>query len=105
VLYYLIYNPEHWKRDTHEPFEVYHLEKGEYVRQLGSPVWMPEIRLGIDCEQGVYEGWTREWLYWFDQSSNRLPTPVEVAQQEHQWANQEQQKAERETATQRRPDC
>ncbi len=105
MLYYLIYNPEHWKRDKHEPFEVYRLENDEYVRQLSNPVWMPEIRLGIDCEQGVYEGWTREWLYWFGQSSNRLPTPVEVAQQEQQRANQEQQKAERETATQRRPDC
>lgn len=59
------------------------------------PKSVPELSttvvLGIDCEQGVYEGWTREWLYWFDQSGNRLPTPAEVAQQERQRADQEQQ--------------
>ncbi|MEO1093583.1 MAG: hypothetical protein AAFX01_01620 [Cyanobacteria bacterium J06638_28] len=28
----------------------------------------------------------REWLYWFDQDGNRLPTPEELAQQEQQRA-------------------
>ena len=30
VLYYVIYNPWHWERDRHQPFEVYKLENGEY---------------------------------------------------------------------------
>lgn len=91
VLYYVIYNPDYWKRDKHEPFEVHRLTDGKYVRQSGNPIWMPEISLGIDREQETYEGWTREWLYWFDQEGSRHPTPAEVAQQERQRATQEQQ--------------
>lgn len=91
VLYYVIYNPDYWKRDKHEPLEVYRLTDGEYIRQYGDPIWMPEISLGIDREHGIYEGWTREWLYWYDQQGNRLPTAAEVAEQERQRATQERQ--------------
>ena len=101
VLYYVIYNPEYWQRDKHEPFEVYRLESGDYVRQLGEPVWMPEIGLGIGCAQGTYKGWNREWLYWFDQQGKRFLSPDEEAtslrqqlQQERQRAEQERQRAE-----------
>ena len=100
VLYYVIYNPEYWQRDEHEPFEVYRLESGDYVRQL-EPVWMPEIGLGIGCAQGTYKGWNREWLYLFDQQGKRFPSPDEEAaslrqqlQQERQRAEQERQRAE-----------
>ncbi|MFE1746899.1 Uma2 family endonuclease [Coleofasciculus sp. H7-2] len=86
VLYYLIYNPDYGKRDKHDSFEVYRLENGVYERQMGSPVWMPEIELGIGCEVGTHEGYTREWLYWYDQNGNKLSTPGEVAQQERQRA-------------------
>jgi Uma2 family endonuclease len=30
VLYYLIYNPEFWQRDRHQPFELYKLADGDY---------------------------------------------------------------------------
>jgi Uma2 family endonuclease len=30
VLYYIIYNPEFWRRDGHQPFEVYKLVNGVY---------------------------------------------------------------------------
>jgi Uma2 family endonuclease len=30
VLYYLVYNPEFWRRDGHQPFELYKLDKGKY---------------------------------------------------------------------------
>ena len=33
VKYYLIYNPEHYKRDKHEPFELYELVRGQYKRK------------------------------------------------------------------------
>jgi hypothetical protein len=78
VLYYTIYNSDYWKRDKHDPFEVYCLERGAYVRQRGNPVWMPEIGLGIGYEQGTHEGWSREWLYWYDQQGNRFPAPENV---------------------------
>ncbi len=94
VLYYVVYNPEYWVRDKREPFEVYRLTNSEYVLQQGEPVWMPEIGLGIGRGQGIYAGWQREWLYWFDQQGNRFPTPDEQAQQAQQQAQQAQQQLE-----------
>lgn len=71
VLYYIIYNPEYWQRDRHQPFEVYRLVNGTYRLQIGDPIWMPEIALGIG--QGIrdFAGVRREILYWFDESGNR----------------------------------
>lgn len=93
VLYYVIYNPNYWQRDKHDPFEVYRLVEGEYVRQPGEPVWMPEVGLGIGRGTGTYEGWTREWLYWYSQQGERLLTPEERLEQELQRAEQAQRKA------------
>ncbi len=94
VLYYVIYNPDYWRRDKHDPFEVYRLVEGEYIRQSGEPVWMPEVGLGIGRGIGTYEGWTREWLYWYDQQGQRLLTPEESLEQELQQAQQMRQRAE-----------
>ena len=79
VLYYLIYNPDFWRRDRQEPFEVYRLIDGVYQRQIREPFWMPEIGLGIGRGIGYHLGFQREWLYWFDQRGNRFPTPEEQA--------------------------
>jgi hypothetical protein len=46
----LKYNPEYSRRNKHEPFEVYKLVEGQYQRQRGEPVWLPEIGLGIGRE-------------------------------------------------------
>lgn len=89
VLYYVIYNPDYGRRDKHNPFEVYRLVEGSYVHQAGEPVWMPEISLGIGRQRGVYEGWEREWLYWYDQKENRFPSPHEQLEQERQRTEQE----------------
>lgn len=94
VLYYVIYNSDYTRRDKHEPFEVYYLVNGVYVRQLGNPDWMPEIGLGIGYEQGTHDGWTREWLYWYDQNKNRFPAPENIIEQERQRAEQAQQLAD-----------
>lgn len=88
VLYYVIYNPDYWQRDKHNPFEVYRLVEGEYVLQSGEPVWMPEVGLGIGRGIGTYSGWTREWLYWYDQQGKQLLTPEESLEQELQRAQQ-----------------
>jgi len=94
VLYYVIYNSEFWVRDRHDSLEVYRLVEENYVRQSGEPVWMPEIGLGIGRGQGSYGGWTREWLYWYDQEGDRFPSPDERAEQAEQRAKQEFQRAE-----------
>ena len=78
VLYYVIYNPDFWRRDQQEPFEVYQLVKGSYQRQIGEPFWLPEIGLGIGRGIGSHRGLQREWLYWFDQRGNRILTPEEL---------------------------
>jgi Uma2 family endonuclease len=96
VLYYVIYNPDYSRRDKHDPFEVYRLVNGVYVRQTGNPVWMPEIGLGIGCEVGTHEGCTREWLYWYDQLSRRLLAPANVIEQERQRADRAEQQLEQE---------
>jgi Uma2 family endonuclease len=83
VIYYLIYNPDDWRRDQHDPFEVYRLVNGVYVPQTGNPVWMPEIELEIGCEVGTHEGCTREWLYWYDQQGNRFPACNESLDHQH----------------------
>lgn len=78
VLYYVIYNPDFWRRDQQEPFEVYQLVNGSYQRQIGEPFWMPEIGLGIGRGIGSHRGLQREWLYWFDERGNRILTPEEL---------------------------
>ena len=96
VLYYVIYNPDYWQRDKHDPFEVYRLINKAYVRQSSQRVWMPEVGLGIGCEQGSHEGCTREWLYWYNQQGDRLKTPANAIEQERQRAQQAQQQLEQE---------
>jgi Putative restriction endonuclease len=90
VLYYTIYNPSHHRRDKHEAFEVYRLEQGRYVRQLGNPVWMPEIGLGIGHEQGVQDRNRRDWLYWYDEQGSRYPVPENALKEEKLLREREQ---------------
>ena len=79
VLYYVIYNPEYWGRDKHQPFEVYKLIDGEYQLQRGEPYWMPEAGLAIGRAQGLLGGEIREVLTWFDAEGNRYPSAEEKA--------------------------
>ena len=96
VQYYTIYNPNHWRRDEHDPFEVYQLVNGVYVRKTGNPVWMPELGLGIGTEQGTHKGYTRQWLYWYDEQGNRYPAPENIIAQAQQRAQQAEQEREQE---------
>ncbi len=95
VLYYTIYNPEHSQRDGHSALEVYRLIQGKYVLQQGEPFWMPELGLGIGRGIGNYTGISREWLYWYDRSGNRYPTPQERGDRQQQRADRQQQRADR----------
>ena len=86
MLYYIIYNPEFWQRDRHQPFEVYKLMNGSYQLQIGEPFWMSEIGLGIGRSQYTSGEIQRQVLSWYDQQGNRYPTPEELEQQAHQRA-------------------
>jgi Uma2 family endonuclease len=96
VLYYTVYNPSHYHRDKHESFEVYKLEDGRYVRQVGNPVWMPELGLGIGHEASSQDDVQRDWLYWYDERGNRYPAPEDALKQERILREQEQILRERE---------
>jgi hypothetical protein len=88
VLYYVIYNPEFWRRDQHQPFEVYKLINGNYQLQISEPLWMPEIELGIGRHQTVIAGIQQEFLSWYDQQGNRYLTDAEQVQQERERTEQ-----------------
>ncbi len=94
TLYYVIYNPDYWQRDKQEPLEVYRLTEGIYERQVGEPIWMPEVELGIGRELGTCEQWQRDWLYWYDEHRNRYPVPEEIIDQLQQQLQQEKQLAQ-----------
>ena len=79
VLYYVIYNPEYWQRDRHQPFEVYKLVDGAYQLQIGEPYWFPEIGLGIGRCSEVSGAVEQEVLSWFDDRNNRYLRPEEEA--------------------------
>ncbi len=78
VLYYIIYNPEYWKRDRHQPLEIYKLVNGVYQLQIGEPYYCPEIGLGIGRCQEVSGAVQQEVLSWFDAQSNRYLRPEEL---------------------------
>ncbi|CAN1210514.1 Putative restriction endonuclease domain-containing protein [Tumidithrix helvetica PCC 7403] len=80
VLYYVIYNPNFWRRDGHLPLEVYKLVDGTYQLQLGEPLWMPEIGLGIGRCVLPSDRLGREVLSWFDRHSDRYLTTDERAE-------------------------
>ncbi|MEG3877486.1 Uma2 family endonuclease [Microcoleus sp. herbarium7] len=93
VLYYVIYNPQFWRRDGHLPFEVYKLVNNAYELQIGEPFWMPEIGLGIGRCRLPDDPLDREILSWYDARGDRYPNEVEV---ERQRAEAECQRAEAE---------
>ncbi|MGI0489420.1 Uma2 family endonuclease [Pantanalinema rosaneae CENA516] len=92
VLYYIIYNPEFWRRDGHQPFEVYKLIEGAYHLQIGEPYWMTEVGLGIGRYLRSFGEMQREVLYWYDQQGQRYLAADEresLAQQQVEQARRE----------------
>ncbi len=96
VLYYVIYNPLYWRRDQHQPFEVYKLVGTNYQLQIGEPYWMPEVGLGIGRYQGVVGGIQQELLTWYDEQCDRYLTAEEIAQVQRERADQEMERADQE---------
>ncbi|UZQ53860.1 Uma2 family endonuclease [Trichothermofontia sichuanensis B231] len=104
VLYYVIYNPEFWQRDRHQPFEVYRLVDGQYQQVFSTaeadhPYWFPEVGLGLGFRQQRLGGIEQEILVWYDAQGNPYPTPDEVQlqlRQRQQELDAERQRAESE---------
>jgi Uma2 family endonuclease len=96
VKYYVIYNPQFWRRDGHLPFEVYKLVDNEYQLQIDEPLWMPEIGLGLGRCVLPSDRFRREVLSWFDEQGQRYLTGEEKADIEMHRADIERQKAKSE---------
>lgn len=92
VLYYVVYNPEFWQRNRHQPFEVYKLDAGTYRLQIGEPYWMPEVGLGVGRYQAEVGGLPQEILTWYDAQGNRH---LSAEEQERQRTEQERQARQR----------
>lgn len=99
VLYYAVFLIKPKSRRGHQILEIYCLVNGEYQLLPGDRVWMPEIGLGLGMDRDIYDDRVRNWLYWYDEEGNRLPTPEELASltnQERERANQEKERANQE---------
>jgi hypothetical protein len=94
VKYYAIYNPQFWQRDGHLPLEIYRLVDGNYQLQIGEPLWMPKIGLGIGRAVLPSDRFRREVLSWFNERGDRYLTTDEQADLENQRANFERQRAD-----------
>ena len=96
VPYYLVFS-----RDPNQ-LRVFQWHAGRYqaVTLRDDSVWLPQIQLGIGLWYGNYQGLERQWLRWYDEQHQWIPTPVEReqqrAEQERQRAEQERQRAEQE---------
>ena len=102
VLYYLIYNPEYWQRDRHQPFEMYKLINDQYQLQIGEPYWMPEVGLGIGRYQRPFGPVTQEMLYWYNAQGVRyLATDEKVEAAEREVIAAEKRAIEAEKRSQR----
>jgi Uma2 family endonuclease len=95
VLYYVIYNPEFWRRDGHQPLEVYKLVEDSYQLQIGEPFWMPEIGLGIGRCPEIFSGSQEEVLSWFDDRGDRYLRAEEKEVQAREEADRAKQKVEK----------
>jgi Uma2 family endonuclease len=80
VLYYVIYNPEFWQRDRHQPFEVYKLESETYHLQIGEPYYMPEVSLGLGRGRQIIGGIEQEVLLWHNAQGQAYPMPDQQIQ-------------------------
>ncbi len=90
VPYYLVFS-----RYTNR-VRFFKLVGGHYQEQALDPenprIWIPELEVGLGLWQGEYEGIERQWLRWYDDQGNWIPTDTE---QERQEKEQERQRADR----------
>jgi Uma2 family endonuclease len=89
IPYYFVFN-----RRT-DRLRAFKLVGGHYQEQELHPtqprLWIAELDLGIGLWQGVFEGIERQWMRWYDDLGNWVPTDTELEQQR---AEQERQRAE-----------
>lgn len=77
VPYYVVFS-----RYTNQ-LRFFQLTGGHYQEQDLDPdhprIWISELELGLKLWQGEFEGIPRQWLRWYDNQGNWLPTDAERA--------------------------
>jgi Uma2 family endonuclease len=91
ILYYIVYNP---RRKRKPSLEAYKLIQGKYVQMVGNPIWLPELAIGIGKERFDYQGYDREWMFWYNETNQRYPTAQEQVAQAQTQAQQAQAQAQ-----------
>lgn len=79
VPYYVVFS-----RYTNR-LRFFQLTGGHYQEQVLNSdhprIWISEFELGLGLWQGEFEGVTRQWLRWYDNQGNWIPTDAERATQ------------------------
>jgi Uma2 family endonuclease len=91
ILYYVVYNP---RRKRKPSLEAYKLIQGKYVQMVGNPIWLPELAIGIGKERFDYQGYDREWMFWYNRTNQRYPTAQEQVRQAQAQAQEAQTQAQ-----------
>ncbi len=66
-----------------DKLRIFKHESGRYqeLSLENDRCWLPEIELGLGLWRGNYEGLERQWLRWYDNHEQWIPTPVERERQ------------------------
>jgi len=91
VPYYVTFN-----RYNSDELQAFQLVGDRYQKMelSGNKVWLDSLKLGLALWQGEYRGALRQWLRWYDTSSNWIPAESERIQQAEQRIQQAEQRAE-----------
>ena len=101
VPYYIVFS-----RYTNQ-VRFFNLLGGHYQEQeLDSQnprMWISELEVGLGLWTGEYEGITRQWLRWYDDQGNWIPTDTEQErlEKEQERLEKEQERLEKELALER----
>jgi len=70
IPYYVLYH--RYNRE----FRAYQNIAGHYQPlELGNRgLWLSDVQLGLNCWEGTYANISAEWLRWYDQEGNWIPT-------------------------------
>jgi Uma2 family endonuclease len=90
--YYVVFDP--LQQLGTEVLHLFERKLRRYVPLTDPP--FPDIGLGLQLWDGVYEGKSDKWLRWCDTDGQLILTGAECAEQERRRAEQERQRAEQE---------
>jgi len=90
VPYYVVYDPMRLVQE--EELVVFEWMPGGYRRRADT--MLPDVGLGLQVWEGVFEGTRSRWLRWCDLEGRLIPTAAEQAQAERRRAREERRRAE-----------